>query len=369
MPSSNDHVRREAPAVLSKIAAAFANIHLPFGSRNRHINMRMNHRKRFFLSITVVILVILVASVVLTKQKQESTKTSALFQSVYTPAFKNYDDGVSLKDLNATLSHEDFLKAEKLLKDNKDKFPKDSKESKQITDLLAKVETELGPASEPVNAVAVKEAKVDDTDLLAVEKTTTDGLGFSQDDTNVYYVTDKTVTSVSKTTGKKKEVIKNESDWDKPVGIFPYQANLYLLDQKDGILKYVGSSSGFGKSTYLKETVDLGKGVSIAIDSSVWVLFSDGTIKKFTKGQADAFSISGLKKPFKNPTKIYTDKDINNIYILDNGNSRIVKLENNGTFQAEYSASVIQKAKDFEVMEKDKKILILSGDKIWELPL
>src|SRR6185369_6066646 len=120
-------------------------------SSNRHINMRLNHRKRFFLSITVIILVILVASIVLTKQKQESSKTSALFQSVYTPAYKDYDDGLSLKDLNDTLSHEDFLKAEKLLKDNKEKFPKDSKESKQITELLAKVEAELGPASAPTN--------------------------------------------------------------------------------------------------------------------------------------------------------------------------------------------------------------------------
>src|SRR6185369_5275958 len=276
----NSLTKREAPALLSKIFAAAAQIRLPFGSRSRHINMRMNHRKRFFLSIIVIILVLLIVSVVMTKQKQESSKTSALFQSVYTPAFKNYDDGISLKDLNDTLSHEDLLKAEKLLKDNQDKFPKDSKESKQITDLLAKVEAALGPASEPTNTVALKEAKVDDADLLAIEKATTGGLGFSQDDTNVYYVTDETVTSISKANGKKKDLIKNDGDWDKAVGIFPYQANLYLLDQKDGILKYVGSSSGFGKSsTYLKDTVDLSKGVSIAIDSSVWILSSDGTIK------------------------------------------------------------------------------------------
>src|SRR6185369_14543388 len=72
-------VRKAPSALFSKIATTFFSIRLPFGSSNRHINMRLNHRKRFFLSITVIILVILVASIVLTKQKQESSKTSALF--------------------------------------------------------------------------------------------------------------------------------------------------------------------------------------------------------------------------------------------------------------------------------------------------
>ncbi len=364
------HEAPAAPPLFSKFSELVKHIRLPFFQHNRRIVMGgLTHKKKLFLSISCIILVLLVVSIIFTKQKQEAAKNAALFQSTYQPAAKLYDEGKSLESLNPDLSQQDLQKAKQMLTDGQTKFPKDSPEEKQITDLLTKVQTELGSSS-VANATPVKEATVGNNDLLTLEKANTDGTGFSQNGTTVYYVTPKEVIGISKSDGKKKSLVTNDSDWKQGVAIVPYQTNFYILDQQDGILKYVPTGNTYNKSAYFKSSSpDLTKAESMAIDSSIWILMKDGSIQKYTRGTADSFTIKGLSKPFNSPTKIYTNSDINNVYILDNGNSRIVKLANDGTFQQEYAASIIKNAKDFEVNESDKKILILSGDKIWEIDM
>ena len=53
---------------------------------------------------------------------------------------------------------------------------------------------------------------------------------------------------------------------------------------------------------------------------------------------------------------------MNSMYVLDNGNSRIVQLGKDGTFQAQYVSDVLNKAKDIDVQESNKKIFILTSN-------
>jgi hypothetical protein len=170
----------------------------------------------------------------------------------------------------------------------------------------------------------------------------------------------------------KKTLIKNDNDWQKAGGLSIYFGNIYVLDKKQNqILKFVQTDSGFSKTNYFPKdtTPDFSKAVSLAIDSSVYVLSSNGTVAKYTKGNADNFSLTGLDKPLSNPTGIITNINDNNIYILDDGNSRIVVFDKTGNYKSQYQATIIKGAKDFEVLEKDKKIYILSGGKIYEIDL
>jgi len=327
----------------------------------------LDHRKKLFLSIALVILLLLIVSVSLTKKKQEDGKTAALFQSVYDPALKDYEDGLGIKSINKDFAHDDFLKAEKILKDNSSKFKKGSKEDKQISDLLTKVESELG-GSASNNIVKPKAVDVGTNEFLNVEKANSDGLSFATDGSSTYFVTDKAVVSVDKS-GAKKDVIKNNSDWEKPVGVAVYQSNIFILDQKKGVLKFVAGSDGFGKNSYFKTAPDLSNAVSIAIDGSVWILIKDGSILKYTRGTSDGFDVKGLDKPLATPGKIFTNTTTENLYVLDPSNSRIVKINKQGSFVTQYNAVILKSAKDLEVSEKDGKILVLSGNKIWEIPL
>ena len=89
----------------------------------------------------------------------------------------------------------------------------------------------------------------------------------------------------------------------------------------------------------------------------------------FPQGAKDTFNVTGLSKKLSNPTRIQTTPDFDNIYVLDNGNSRIVILKKDGTFVKDYTASAIKNAIQFDVLEKDKKAFVLAGDKVYQLDL
>lgn len=325
---------------------------------------RLNHSKKLYLTIAVILMAVFVLSIILSIQKQQNAKTQALFNDIYPRAEKKYEEGQSLSDLNKNLARDSFLVAQKILNDGKDKFTKNSKEEKQIKDLLNKVDQAVGESAN-ISTVAAKEVGSDTSNLLSFEAKTS-GNAFTTDGKNNFYINSKSVFK------EDKEIIKNNSDWKNPAGIGTYYNNVYVLDKvKGGILKFVPSGSEYSKANYFAENVspDLTKATGMAIDGSIWVLLNDGNILKFTKGSADNFKVSGLDKPLANPTKIYTNVDIDNVYILDNGNSRIVVLKKDGTYKEQYQATVIKNAKDFEVNEAAKKILLLSSGKIYEISL
>ena len=112
----------------------------------------LSHKRKLFLSVAILLLGLLISSIYFTRQKSIDSKQEQLFSTIYEPAKKSYEEGIALKSLNASLSRDDFLKAEKLLKDNMDEFTDESSEKKQLTELLTKVEAELKQPKEETNA-------------------------------------------------------------------------------------------------------------------------------------------------------------------------------------------------------------------------
>lgn len=333
-----------------------------------HFNFtfKLNHRRRLFLNVALILAVLLIISIFFTVMKFKNDKQHKLFQTIYPPAQQYYSEGKALETVNANLSQEDYQKAEKLLKDGETKISKGTKEYQQIADLLSQVESALqtNTTGQSTNATAVQP---ESHSLLATEQSS-NGISFGQDDKDVYTITQKAITTFSKTSGDTNDIIKNKNDWSSPVAVIPYEGNVYVLDQEKGLLKYVSGSGGFGKSSYFTNSApDLSQATSMAIDGSVWLLFKDGTIMQFTRGKSNGLHISGLTKPLSDPIKIVTDITMENIYVLDKGNARVVQFDKNGKYQNAYTSSVIGNAKDIAVSEKDKKIFILSGGKVWQI--
>lgn len=324
-------------------------------------------RKMLFLLLAVGIACVLIISIVLTLKTQQQSKQHALFLQVFPPAQKKYDEGQSIIGLNKKLARDDFVSAKAMLTDAQNKFPSNTSDSQQIHDLLQKVDTALASVPEQ-KTPELTTVDANKSFLLATE-IDVNAPAFTQDSDHVYYVDNDGVKSVD-TNKKTKIIIKNDKDWSDPAGLATYLGNFYVMDRKSNqILKYVSGSEGFGKSNYFPTAPDLSKAVSTTINGSVWILTSDGKIMKYTKGDQDTFNVSGLNKPFANPSKIYTSVDIDHVYVLDNGNSRIVVLDKSGSYQNLYEANVIKNAKDFDVVEKDKKIYVLSDKKVYQIDL
>lgn len=124
------------------------------------LKQNINHSKKVFLTVALVLLLIFIISVFFAAKKKEEAKTQALFGEIYTPAQKKYEEGQALLGLNKNLARDDFLQAQKILTEGKSKFKSNSKEEKQISDLLAKVNKNLEEISPEKIAATLNRTKI-----------------------------------------------------------------------------------------------------------------------------------------------------------------------------------------------------------------
>lgn len=331
-------------------------------------HIKLSPKKTIFIIVAVALALLLIGSIIVTIQKKQRAQTVQLFQSIYPEAQKKFDEGQSLVDLNTNLAHESFLAAEKILKDGKTKFPDGSTEQEQINELLAKTKDALKNSS---NSSTTKATAVDakSSQLLEALIKNSEALSAAEDDKNVYLLSRDAITSLDRKNGKTKTLIENDSTWSSPGGLGVYLGSLYVLDKKaNKIIKFPVTNEGFGETNYFASgtTPDVSQATGMAIDGSIFVLSKNGTITKFTKGTADDFKITNLDKGLLNPAGIFTTIDGDKLYILDNGHARVVILNKSGAYQAQYQVPQAKTAKALAVDEKNKKIYLLSGGKVFE---
>jgi hypothetical protein len=334
-----------------------------------HTNFHLSHRRRLFLNIALILLLLLGASIFFTLKQKTDNQQKAIFQSIYPQAQQDYQTGLGLATLNPVLSQQNYQKAQSLLKDGETKINKGSNYYDQIDTLLTKVQSSLNTDTTG-QTTATKEVQPDKNSLLQVEETNKDGIAFGEDANDVYMITNNAISTISKADGTKKDIIKNANDWSSPQAIVPYEGNIYVLDQKNGLLKFVAGSGGFGKSSYFKSAApDLSQATGMAIDGSIWLVLKGGSLLSYTSGTSNNIQTTGLQKPLNSPTKLVTDITMEHVYVLDQGNNRIVQFDKHGAYQNAYMSPLIGKANDFTVSEKDKQILVLSGGKVWQINL
>lgn len=332
-------------------------------------NIQFSHTNKAILTLAITILAIFILSVYFGIKKQENSRIYALFNKSYPEAEKKYNEGDSLLGLNKNLAKAYFLESQKILEEVKGKFAKNPKEEKQILSLLKRVNYALSLSS-GVNLAKTKPVDSKSSNFLLLQIQNSQANQFTYDDKNIYFVDGQAVYSVENGKEKIHTIIKNTNLWKEQGGLGIYLDNIYVLDKKQKqILKFVATENGYSNINYLAQGLapDFSKASSMTIDGSIFVLLTDGTIEKFTRGKEDRFAVSSLDKPFSSPSRIFTNIDTKNLYILDNGNSRIVVLNKEGVYQTQYQADILKSAKDFEILEKDKKIYVLSENKIYEI--
>ena len=328
----------------------------------------LSHSKKITLTIAVVLVFAVITTAFLTISKQQENKRQEEVSKILSEAEKKYNEGSALVTLSRDLAREDFEEARVILETGKKKFSRNSKEDKQLDNLLSQVKESLSASSDSMS-VKAEEVSLLTSPVLSTIVSQSAILATS-DTSLVYYLTKNGIFSIDKMGKNKVTRITNTDTWKNAGGLGLFGQNIYVLDKdSDQIYKFVPKDDKFVQSDYLVATTDLSNAQNLSIDSSIWVLFKDGSIKKFTKGKEESFNISGLPTPFSNPTRITTSADMTNLYILDNGNGRIVVLNKTGSYLSQYQSEIIKKAQDFEVREKDKVAYILSGGKLYKIPL
>jgi len=174
------------------------------------------------------------------------------------------------------------------------------------------------------------------------------------------------------TLGTKKEKV-IEKDWEGEVLPYAYSGNIYLLEKGTSkIWRYTGLDGKFGtKQNWIAPGIDINLSTvkSVAIDGNYWLLFSPFKITKLTLGSPQKFSATGVFPDLSGGSAIYSNEETNYVYVLEPSNSRVVVMDKEGQYQAQYSSDKIKEAAGLVVSEKEKKIILLLGDKLFSIEL
>lgn len=190
-------------------------------------------------------------------------------------------------------------------------------------------------------------------------------------DNGFTYSKDKGVVNIDIYSRKVLAGVKSEASWGHITDLYAFAGNFYLLDTVSGqIWKYFPIDNTFSdRQEYLKGEADFLGAKRMQIDGSIWVINSDSEVLKFTNGEMDSFSVQGLDQPFGKLSSFFVSSDTNYLYILDQGNSRVVLLEKNGKYHSQYQGDKLKTADDLVVDEKAKKLYLLESNKIYQLDL
>ena len=164
-------------------------------------------------------------------------------------------------------------------------------------------------------------------------------------------------------------IIENDTEWGNIIDMNVYNGNIYLLDSgKDEVYKYLVAEKGYSeKNSYIKpgSTLQLTKANSLAIDASLYIGF-DTFIAKYITGVKDSFTIKYPENDIS-LVKIYTNKDLDNIYGLDKSKGILYVFGKDGQYIKQIRSADLKKSDDF-VIYKDSAYL-LNQTKILKIEL
>ena len=169
----------------------------------------------------------------------------------------------------------------------------------------------------------------------------------------------------------------DDGAFHKGVAVEAYNGKMYLLDAEESqIWKYATKRDKYGNAESYIEGGSIENPVDIAIDGSIYVLEGDGDIMKFSRGEQVDFSISKLPlDPIESPTRIYTELDLDKIFLLEPTKNRVIVLNKDfQTGNAVYSTQYvfddsISGARDMFYDKDSNKLYILNSQRIYEISL
>ena len=170
--------------------------------------------------------------------------------------------------------------------------------------------------------------------------------------------------------GKTKVIDKT---WAGDAFISAFAGNIYVLDKSGGaIYRFQGQNNTFGdKQNWLVAgtSVNFNDVSQMAIDGSIYALYPNSRVLKFSQGNPQNFSVTGEVPEIGNIDALYASPDNQYLYLLDKAGGRVVVTDKKGAYKSQYVDPQISGAKNLVASESDKKIILLTGDKLYSIDI
>lgn len=174
-------------------------------------------------------------------------------------------------------------------------------------------------------------------------------------------------------------VIPPAPEWKSVAHLLSFGGNIYLLDTgARRIWKYSGVDSDqpmppkfSERSEYLNPDSfpDLSVATGFAIDGTIWLGTSGGKIIRLAQGQEHTYVPSGLESPFGSGLLVYTSDAVSNVYVLEAAASRLVVLDKEGKYVAQYRWKNRIQPESFLVSESLNRVFLLVSGQLYALNL
>lgn len=152
-----------------------------------------------------------------------------------------------------------------------------------------------------------------------------------------------------------------------------YNGNLYLLDtQGKQVLKHTKSGANYGEGVpWMKDSgVDVSRGSAISVDGSMYIGTSDGNVMKLFQGVKDTeFRLATIEPKLAAVKEIVADESVQNVYVLDRDNARMVVLTKDGKFVKQYRSDTFDRLEAMYVDEAGGTVTVVNNTSLYSFPL
>ena len=360
----------------------------------------VSDNKKLTFSVGLILLIILAVSIGFGVRQKRINDTKKQYQGILSQAQNEVDEAISLASVSPDKSRELFFDSEQKLNQIealKVKDPKIDALKNKINESKAAVlgQYEISPqffldlsllsSGFKGDALSFSGGNIfilDKTGLKIVSVAVTTkkskvvaGPGVLDTALDLASYSDRTFVlaadGIYEVGGTKTKVI--DKTWSGDALIKAFAGNLYVLDKNgNSIYRYAGTGNTFGEQhSWLASgtNVNFSDSKSWAIDGSAYVLFPNSKISKFSLGSPQSFRIYGVVPEIGTVDALYADPENQYLYFLDRVGKRVVVTDKKGSYKAQYGGDEIGNATNLVVSEANKKIILLSSDKLLSIEL
>jgi hypothetical protein len=382
-----------------------------FGTAASFISEKTNHRlgqfdkKKVLLALVAVVVILTISVTVLMDSRRNAairdeykTKIETLNSEIQVANTKGYaNDKAGANDILTKIETEartiletNYFRAETLALLDK---VQEVRDSINHTDRLKAIAPYIDLKTKKTDVKAIGLVSLDDNlyafgyntlfqiilDQVMAPKTIDDTeiaiAGAAMDDQKVLVFLTQSGRIIESDNGQIHFASTDDNTWKSGVDIAAYGKNIYILDPKNNqIYKYSRLRGKYSAAEDYNSDADIKDGISLTVEGDIFVLKKGGEIVRIYKSKVQPFKIQDLAVDLTDATQIFTTPDLDNLYVLDTKNKRVViltKPDSQGTSKY-YGQIVFDKISDVQrlyVEKGEKKLYLLTSGEIYRIDI
>lgn len=160
-----------------------------------------------------------------------------------------------------------------------------------------------------------------------------------------------------------------DESWKSGVDVAAYGRYIYILNPDDNqIYKYARLRNTYSNGGAYNNDADLEGAKALTIDGNIYVLKDGGRIVKIFKSKQQPFQVEDLAVDISEATDIFTGQELDNLYILDPVNKRVVIIDKQ---KARYFGQIIfedlENINSIYVEENENKLYLLTDREVYQI--